>query len=89
MKIWKLVPVKEKRDSGSWQGSVHHGWVRVRAKNEARAREIAWMAFENTHIDKTVHLTEWATLPWNDPTLVECFLAGDDISNEEGILDIE
>ncbi len=77
MKIWKLTPINS------------NGYVRIRAKSEARAREIAFDAFGNTKVNKVVHSTDWSSVAWNDPSSVSCvFEDDDDMSNEEGILDI-
>jgi hypothetical protein len=44
MRIWKLTPI-DLRDL-SWEGSSHKGTVIVRARDEARARDIAANAFD-------------------------------------------
>jgi hypothetical protein len=76
MKIWKLMPIHG------------DGYVRIRAQNESRAREIAADRFEETNVSNVIHTKEWSSLSWQDPNSVKCELEDDDLSNEEGILDL-
>ncbi|MBN9286824.1 MAG: hypothetical protein BGO43_05280 [Gammaproteobacteria bacterium 39-13] len=76
MKIWKLTPV-----NGS-------GYVRIRAPSEMRAREIAFKSFVSKEAHRSTHPTDWQNLSWQDAKQVTCILEEDDISDEEGFLDI-
>ncbi|MBS0288537.1 MAG: hypothetical protein JSS07_00700 [Proteobacteria bacterium] len=77
MNIWKLSPKHAK------------GYVRIRASSEARAREIAHATFAISKADKMIHNVNWSQILWQNQDQVDCELESDDLSNTEGILDIE
>jgi len=81
MKVWKLSPKGQNETS-------KNGYIRVRAQTEQRAREIARQIFAKSKV-KTMHSVVWSTLDWSDESLVECLNESEDISNSEGILDIQ
>lgn len=81
MKVWKLSPKSENLNNGN-------GYIRIRAENEQRAREIAEKTFAKSKV-KTIHAQAWSTLNWEDKNLVECINESDDMSGTEGILDIQ
>ncbi|MGD9591957.1 MAG: hypothetical protein AB7V32_05510 [Candidatus Berkiella sp.] len=76
MKIWKLT-IKD-----------NEGYVRIRAKTEDRAREVAYEMFSSSNAHKMVHASDWSKVAWTDKTQVHCELEDEDISNAEGLLDI-
>lgn len=76
MKIWKLTP-----NNGT-------GYVRIRSQTEIRAREIAFKYFVRKETHREVRPTDWANVRWLDANEVNCILEEDDISDEEGFLDI-
>jgi hypothetical protein len=80
MKVWKLSPTGD--------SSGKNGYIRIRAENETRAREIAEQAFAKSKV-KTMHSAVWSTLDWTDTNLVQCINESEDMSKTEGILDIQ
>ena len=76
MKIWKLTV----------QNSP--GYVRIRAANEPRAREIAYETFAKSKADTMIHPVDWSKVAWHDSNQVNCELEDEDIVEREGILDI-
>lgn len=83
MKIWKLSPMTQ-------QSEGNNGYVRIRAKTEERAREIAQDAFANTKVDKVIHNLDWSDVNWHDKNMIQSEYEGDDdVSSIEGILDVQ
>ena len=80
MRVWILKPINDK------------GSVTIRAESEGRAREIAHNAFSappmDEEDDQQFQPMAWASIAWIDHNAVSCTYESDDLSKEEGILNI-
>jgi hypothetical protein len=81
MKVWILTPKGQSRT------------VKIRAETEERARQIAYHAFSEPSPtddkDDIFQPSKWAGIDWKNINAVSCVYETDDISNIEGIINVD
>ena len=85
MPIFKLTPTANASDH--WEGSTYKGVVIVRAPDEREARQHAANEFAN--FVKHRPGDDSPLPPWEDPALVSCTKAADEVEGKTEILSPE